>query len=309
MWSWVSELATRHFEVNLDAGNLPAVAVWKVELREKYSVDFPLPATNLTEAKQMRIIAVQFIIAKALTRHIFCPAGRDDTFAKIASAVAAEKPDLESFHRSTYLMMIEHQPGYKDFMIERAVMEVTNEIMDRVSSTMLSGERREQFRGDVENVCKDIAREWQGFQLCQEKYEADMSGDKDNYYPTPLWEGPANAKRHSPKVNGAEKKPGQDNSGHSQRGKQQHPSTSVGDAKVLQSTIVTAVWPSLRIPSVEGPIYSGWALFADQAKDAQEQAMRSNRHSIRNGAKQDEQKSSPRAPSLGAFFPALSKSG
>jgi len=257
----------------------------------------------LEKAKQMRIVGVDSIIASALTRHIFRPIGRDDDFVAALSELAVSNPNMESFCRSSHFAVMEKLPRYRDSVIDKAVKAAVRDVIKGVSP-ILSDATIRQFRIDLEDTCRIAEQEWQVFQRYKKRYEVDMEGDKEFYFPVPLWQ-PSEG-NDSREVNRSETKSAQDQAGNGQKGKQL-PST---ERRPDLGPIVTSVWPLLRVVEANGanPLFSGWALFWDQAKVAQEQVKKANREAARSVNKQDETKRSPRPLFHAAFSAGSPKS-
>lgn len=249
----------------------------------------------------MRIVAVDSIIALALTQHIFRPVGMDNAFATAMTTLAHTNPDMEAFYRSSHLIVIDQLSGYTRSVVDQARKTAIKEIINSVTQ-ILPAEKIRDFRIHLEDVCRVAEGEWQTFQRYTERYELDMAGDVHCYDPVPLWQP---ASTESPKGNGAAKIPAKGQACNGQKVERPLPSEGKGKSAVL----VTSVWPLLRAVGTAGAVttFSGWALFSDQTKEADEQVMRAKRQTSREEGKQEEKKSGSRPLSLGAFLPGSQK--
>lgn len=249
----------------------------------------------MTEAKQMRIVAVSSIIANALTRHIFRPIGMDISFEAAMSDAARANPGLESFYRSSHLAILESLPDYKAFVVTRSVKAAVAEIISSVGC-ILTAENKQAFQDHAEDVCRTASRVWQAFQRYDERYEVDMDGERSCYEHASLWKP---AREGAPcKTNGAAKTPSPAPVQNGQRAAER------AEVKVPSASVVTSVWPLLKIVGTAGavPRISGVALFTDQTKRVEEQIRRESRRASRGDGKQDDRKSSKRPASIGAFL-------
>lgn len=289
MWTKVNQVATDFFSEDLDKKTLGEAHEFEPRTSHQYSKPFPSPATNTIEAKQMRIIAVNSIIATALTQYIFRPIGMDSGFATAMSDLASTNPDKEAFYRSSHLDVLDSLPDYRLAIVNRAVRAA---VADTVNSVryILKDENREQFRVQVEDIYKMADREWRAFQRYEERYEVEMDGDKACYDHAPLWKP---SKATTPKSNGTAKMP---SLGPVQNGqKMEHV-----EVKTSSAAVVTSVWPLLRVVGIAGavPSVSGLALFSDQTRCVEEQVKRENRKASREESKQDDRKSGKRPVSI-----------
>ena len=294
LWTYVNQLATTFFSEDLEEETLREAHDFEPNTSHQYQKTFPSPSTNTTEAKQMRIIAVNSRIATVLTRHIFRPVGMDNSFAVAVSNLARANPDMESFYRSSHLAVLESLPDYRLSIVTRTVKAAVAEIVSSVSC-IVKAENKEEFRARLEDVCKRASEEWQAFQRYSERYEADMDGDKACYEHVPLWQP---AKAQTPKTNGTAKTPSLGPVQNVQKAAEQ------AEVKTPSAAIVTSVWPLLKVVGTAGadPEISGLALFSDQTRRVEEQVRRENRKASREESKQDDWKSSKRPVSLGAFL-------
>lgn len=298
LWTYINQTATDFFSEDLDEKTAWEAHEFEPSTSHQYPKTFPAPVTNTTEAKQVRIIAVNSIIARALTRHIFRPIGIDGGLATAVSNLAGTNPGMEAFYRSSHLAVLDSLPDYKLSVVNRAVKAAVTEILGSVSC-ILKDEKKEDFRAHLEDVCKTADREWQVYQRYQERYEVDMDGDKACYDHVPLWK-PSSA--DAPKSNGTAKMP---SSGPVQNGQK----TEHTEVKTSSAAIVTSVWPLLKVVDITGaaPRISGLALFSDQTRRVEEQVRRENRKASREESKLEDRKSGKRPVSLGAILQSSPK--
>lgn len=251
----------------------------------------------------MRIVGVGSAIASALTRHIFRPpVGIGGGFDVALSGLARADPDMESFYRSSHLAVLGKLSEYRASVFNRAVKTAVSEILTSVDR-ILPATKMQEFRVHLEDVCRIADEDWQAIQRYKERYEVDMDGDKRFYEHVPLWR-PVGAE--SPKTNGAAKTPPPGQASHGQKAERRSPAE--GGAKPVP--IVTSVWPLLRVVGAAGTVrmISGWALFSDQTREAEEQVLRESRRAGREEGRRDEKKGGPRPISLGKFLPGSPKS-
>lgn len=299
LWKAVEKLATDFFSADLDPETLRAAHDWVPVTSHQSTRAFPAPPTNTSEAKQMRIIAVESTIAAILTRHVFQPVGLDTGFATALSHLAHTSPDKESFYRSSHLAVLDSLAEYRLTVANRAVNDAVAEILGSVSRVVPAA-RMQKFQDQLGKVCSEAYGAWQVFQQYGERYEVDMDGDVESYDPVPLWQS---SPAETPKTNEAGKTP---SPGPVQNGKRAERAERV----TPWTTLVTPVWPLLKVVSAGGavPRMSGLALFPDQTRAAEEQVMRANRRASRGGGKKEERKSGSRPVSLGAILQSSPKS-
>ena len=298
LWTYVNHVVTTFFSEDLDEKTLKEAHDFVPSTSHQYPRDFPSPANNTPEAKQMRIIAVNSIIATALTRHIFQPIGIDRAFATAVSEMAHTNPDMEAFYRSSHLAVLDNLPGYRLSVVSRATKAAVADILTFVGC-ILNDDNKEKFQACIEDICKRADSEWQVYQRYGERYEVDMHGDKACYDHAPLWKP---SKEDTFRSNGTAKAP---SPGPSQNGQK----TEYAEVKASSAAVVASVWPLLKVVGIAGivPKISGLALFSDQTRRVEEQVRRENRKASREESKQEDRKSGKRPLSLGAYLQSSPK--
>ncbi|SPN99202.1 uncharacterized protein DNG_02239 [Cephalotrichum gorgonifer] len=304
LWKMINQLATDYFSDDLDPDTLQGARGWKPSTSEEGSTNFPSPATNSKEAKQMRIIAVDTAIALALMEHIFWPVGIEREFSEALSDLACLSPDMESFHRSSYLAVIDKMEDYQNETVDRAVKAARKEILSSISQ-ILPEAKTKDFGNRLEHVCKVAAREWRIFQQYKERYEVDTAAGENSYRPVPLWQPAAEAS--SPRTNGAARHPTSDDTRSNQSAERPSPSRR----KSKSSAVVTCVWPMLKVANTSSsvPNIPGLALVSYQTSEAEEQVRREKRRTSRGESKEDENTNISRPMAkIGKFLPGSTNS-
>lgn len=286
LWIVVNQLATAFFSEDLDPEALLEANGFTISTSHQYSKAFPCPATNTTEAKQMRIIAASSIIAIALSRHVFRPVGMDSGLDRAVSELARTNPEMESFYRASHLAVLENLDEYRRPLTNMAIKRAVTEILSSVSQ-ILPPARAQEFHVNLQDVCERAEREWQVFQRYEERYEVDMDGDKAYYDHAPLWKP---SKENTPKSNGAVKTP---SVGPVQNGQR---AAEHAEVKASSAAIIVSVWPLLKMVGPAGADLqiSGLALFSDQTRRVEEQFKRESRKASREENKRDDGKHSKR---------------
>lgn len=183
IWVSVLDLAEKHFSADLDDTVLRDSSCW-TNLRSsdylKHAVRIPLPPSNTTVAKQMRIAAVLAVLSRALTKHIFRPTYLIENDAELTRALKdleADNPAQELHARSTLLAIL---PDREKRNAARRVKSVVREVSYLVQH-LLSALQYEAFCTALEASCELACRQWRRIQGATMKVEPYFGPPYDDY--------------------------------------------------------------------------------------------------------------------------------
>ncbi|KUI72983.1 Myosin-11 [Cytospora mali] len=183
IWVSILELAEKHFSADLDDVVLRDPSCW-ANLRSseylKHAVRIPLPQSNSTAAKQMRIAAVLAVLSRALTKHIFRPSylvENDTELAKALRDLEAVSPAQELHTRSTLLAVL---PEREKRNAARRVKAVVREVSYLVQH-LLSALQYEAFCTALEASCELACRQWGRIQNATMKIEPYFGPPYDDF--------------------------------------------------------------------------------------------------------------------------------
>lgn len=183
IWVSILELAEKHFSADLDDAVLRDPSCW-ANLRGsdylKHAVRIPLPQSNSTAAKQMRIAAVLAVLSRALTKHIFRPSYLVENDAELAKALRdleAVSPAQELHARSTLLAVL---PEKEKRSAARRTKAVVREVSYLVQH-LLSALQFEAFSTALEESCALACRQWRRIQHAAMKIEPYFGPPYDDF--------------------------------------------------------------------------------------------------------------------------------
>lgn len=183
IWVSILDLAEKHFSADLDDAVLRDPSCW-TNLRGseylKHAVRIPLPQSNSTAAKQMRIAAVLAVLSRALTKHIFRPSylvENDTELAKALKDLEAVSPAQELHTRSTLLAVL---PEKEKRSAARRVKAVVREVSYLVQH-LLSALQFEAFSTALEESCGLACRQWRRIQTATMKIEPYFGPPYDDF--------------------------------------------------------------------------------------------------------------------------------
>ncbi|KAK7746254.1 hypothetical protein SLS53_002213 [Cytospora paraplurivora] len=183
IWVSILDLAERHFSADLDDSVLRDASCW-TNLRSseylKHAVRIPLPPSNSTAAKQMRIAAVLAVLSRALTKHIFRPSylvDNDAELSRVLKDLEAVNPAQELHARSTLLAVL---PERERRSAARRVKTVVREVSYLVQH-LLSALQYEAFCTALEESCELARRQWRRIQHASMKIEPYFGPPYDDF--------------------------------------------------------------------------------------------------------------------------------
>ncbi|ROV88670.1 hypothetical protein VPNG_10307 [Cytospora leucostoma] len=183
IWVSILDLAEKHFSADLDDSVLRDASCW-TNLRSseylKHAVRIPLPPSNSTAAKQMRIAAVLAVLSRALTKHIFRPSylvDNDAELSRVLKDLEAVNPAQELHARSTLLAVL---PERERRSAARRVKTVVREVSYLVQH-LLSALQYEAFCTALEESCELARRQWRRIQHASMKIEPYFGPPYDDF--------------------------------------------------------------------------------------------------------------------------------
>ncbi|ROV90478.1 hypothetical protein VMCG_09818 [Cytospora schulzeri] len=183
IWVSILDLAEKHFSADLDDAVIRDPSCW-TNLRGseylKHAVRIPLPQSNSTAAKQMRIAAVLAVLSRALTKHIFRPSylvENDTELTKALKDLEAVNPAQELHTRSTLLAVL---PEKEKRSAARRVKAVVREVSYLVQH-LLSALQFEAFSTALEESCELACRQWRRIQNATMKIEPYFGPPYDDF--------------------------------------------------------------------------------------------------------------------------------
>lgn len=150
------------------------MSAWK-NLRESPHLDrldrvIPLPQSNSSAAKQMRVAAVLAVLARCIDLYIFQPtylSDEEDFIRPLLLRLAMKDSKRESFARAVLLSLFpEDQAKIAAKGVERVIREVLYSVRD-----LLSEAQCDSFRSGLELVVQEAQHSWQRIQFAREKFE------------------------------------------------------------------------------------------------------------------------------------------
>lgn len=237
----------------------------------------PLPPSNTSAAKQMRVVAGLMMLAKALVTHIFKSTymTKSHEFDKVLSLIAQQHPLQESFVRAALLRAL---PDTQKKVQEESVDKVVQEVSKAVGPWL---QNEQAFVAGLRQVCDRASITWALLQRVEERIWPDVNFQlPEDWLPLPI-------SRHAPI------RPSSQNNQRSVL-----PSGGNDSSTLVSSDVVGVVWPAffahdLQEPeSVDTPpldlLFHGYVLTRTQIKPAEDETSESSqrlaRRSMRRAA-------------------------
>lgn len=134
---------------------------------------FPLPASNSSVAKELRVASGITVYGHALAKHVWRSTYivQNNELDKALEALAYEDPLHEAYLRAVLLKVLpERQSRCKDACVKRAVADVIDGV-----ARLVPAEQRDAFEARLKLVSSKICNHWMLVQRLEEKVEPDFS--------------------------------------------------------------------------------------------------------------------------------------
>lgn len=150
-------------------------------LKHATQLQIPLPQSNTSAAKGMRISAVLAVLSRAMHKHLFRPVylldDDDENLVKFLRVLEDEDPTREAHMRATLLsMMPERQMEQGQRRIKMVVREVSWLVQH-----LLTALQFESFCSGLESACKLACEQWMRIQLAHMKIEPYFGPPYDDF--------------------------------------------------------------------------------------------------------------------------------
>ncbi|KAL1839894.1 hypothetical protein VTJ49DRAFT_1029 [Mycothermus thermophilus] len=186
IWTTIVTLVESTFRPDLDESILADPSCWtnlrnSPYLKHATQLQIPLPQSNSSAAKGMRISAVLAILSRALHKHLFRPVylldDDDEGLVRFLRVLEDEDPTREAHLRATLLaMMPERQAEMGARKIKMVVREVS-----WVVQHLLSALQFEAFCSGLEQACRLAYEQWCVIQRAQMKIEPYFGPPYDDF--------------------------------------------------------------------------------------------------------------------------------
>ncbi|KZL81542.1 hypothetical protein CI238_07947 [Colletotrichum incanum] len=145
------------------------------EIRNHLTVTraIPVPSTNSSTAKQMRVAASLAILASALITHVFQPTYllSDNELSMLLNDLTTIDFENEAYLRSALLPLFPSKQ--KEHAAERA-QKATSDLVKCVSSLLLPN-KRDEFASALLKICQNASRYWAEIQQLADRVEPIIS--------------------------------------------------------------------------------------------------------------------------------------
>lgn len=317
-------IALKHIEAfmynDLDNAYLTNTSAWKkTRMQVSSQQQIPLPASNSTFAKQIRVVAGLVIFGKALAKYIFRSTyitlgGELDD---VLSDLDTQNPLHEMYLRAVLLKVLpETQRKNQGIAVKSVVADVSDAL-----SVLVPPSQQGEFDSRLKQVSDEICQDWLQVQQLQESVRPSFSFDfPAEWQPLPppfaqLASTPSSSTSSSTQSPTQQKKGG--------RQSQQQPTPN--PQSLTNEAFKEVAWPAFLVPTPEQVqdaddanvwvlVYQGYVLTKTQAKgaeqerDAEEQASRRARKTTRqNGG--DSGPAQRKRRDSGIFFSSQGSSG
>ncbi|PIG84487.1 hypothetical protein AARAC_009919 [Aspergillus arachidicola] len=134
----------------------------------------PLPLSNSTAAKQMRLAVILAILARELDKHIFQPIYiilRDTQIREALTTLAASDSEKEPFCRSILLSI---DPEAQNKALRSRVQVVIRNVLSSHLQEILPETHLTGLRQSLEKVVQKAAEVWQPIGRAKRRYEPDF---------------------------------------------------------------------------------------------------------------------------------------
>ncbi|KAJ4289333.1 hypothetical protein N0V88_007084 [Collariella sp. IMI 366227] len=186
IWTTIVTLVESTFRPDIDEQILSDPSCWtnlrsSPYLKHATQLQIPLPQSNTSAAKGMRISAVLAVLSRAMHKHIFRPVylldDDDENLVKFLRALEDEDPTREAHMRATLLaMMPERQQEQAQGRVKMVVREVSWLVQH-----LLSALQFEAFCGGLEGACRLACEQWMRIQLASMKIEPYFGPPYDDF--------------------------------------------------------------------------------------------------------------------------------
>lgn len=184
-YRWAEEF----FGVDLgeDVFMTPASGITWAKIRNHGRVSrvIPLPLSNTSAAKHMRISAAISIAGWSLARYIFQPTYllQCNELSDLLADLADDDPLRQNYLRSVLLPVLpSKQKANGRRRIEQFVLEVFACV-----SPVLPDRQHEALKSSLETMCKEVCGQWMRLQLLDEKIEPNFDAyDEEDWRPVSL---------------------------------------------------------------------------------------------------------------------------
>ncbi|KAK4191910.1 hypothetical protein QBC35DRAFT_257633 [Podospora australis] len=176
IWTTIVTLVEGTFRSDIEEPILSDTSCWNnlrnsPYLKHATQLQIPLPQSNTSAAKGMRISAVLAVLSRAMHKHLFRPVylleDDDDNLVKFLRALEDEDPTRETHIRATLLAtMPERQLEQGARRVKTVIREVS-----WVVQHMLTALQFEAFCSGLEAACKLACEQWMRIQLSHMKIE------------------------------------------------------------------------------------------------------------------------------------------
>ncbi|KAL0934367.1 MEI5 protein [Colletotrichum truncatum] len=167
-------LVQTYFGADLEAKILSDKSCWEA-IRNHPSILrlIPLPASNTTTAKYMRIAASLAILARILADYIFRPTYLlyENELSNILSELVKLDQEKERHFR---LLLLGTRPDKQRINVDKRVRDVAVEMMKHTGS-LLASDQKHNFISDLEDLCQEICSRWTDIQKLEERIEPDFT--------------------------------------------------------------------------------------------------------------------------------------
>jgi hypothetical protein len=283
-------------------------------LKHATQLQIPLPQSNTSAAKGMRISAVLAVLSRAMHRHLFRPVylldDDDENLVKFLRALEDEDPTREAHLRATLMSMMPERQAEQGL---RRVKMVVREVSWLVQH-LLSALQFEAFCAGLETACRLACEQWKRIQLAQMKIEPYFGPPYDDFdwqvlelpeFAEAEQDGLSHRDDHDEAVMddrletieasdaggsgsiGGAADAGDNHSGYHHDGMGHHPEDDMMDGEIDPDEILLVVWPSMC--AVEGgelmSITQGLVISKEQARPALEEQRSRSRHIPRPGSR------------------------
>lgn len=186
IWTSIVTLVESTFRPSLPEPILSDPSCWanlrnSPYLKHATQLQIPLPQSNSSAAKGMRISAVLAVLSRALHRHLFRPVylldDDDENLVKFLRVLEDENPARELHLRSTLLATM---PERQIEQGARRVKTVVREVSWLVQH-LLSALAFESFVSGLEQACKLACEQWMRIQLASMKIEPYFGPPYDDF--------------------------------------------------------------------------------------------------------------------------------
>jgi hypothetical protein len=283
-------------------------------LKHATQLQIPLPQSNTSAAKGMRISAVLAVLSRAMHRHLFRPVylldDDDENLVKFLRALEDEDPTREAHLRATLMSMMPERQAEQGL---RRVKMVVREVSWLVQH-LLSALQFEAFCAGRETACRLACEQWKRIQLAQMKIEPYFGPPYDDFdwqvlelpeFAEAEQDGLSHRDDHDEAVMddrletieasdaggsgsiGGAADAGDNHSGYHHDGMGHNPEDDMMDGEIDPDEILLVVWPSMC--AVEGgelmSITQGLVISKEQARPALEEQRSRSRLIPRPGSR------------------------